>query len=86
MADEHAQILHVAGVGRSPNGGQKVLVSEHPSAARRQFGQQVVFAGTELDRLPAAGHQTIDQIDLDVAGLHDGAGAAGAKTMAHRHP
>ena len=67
VADEDAQVLHVLRVGRAPDGGQQLAVGEHPAAAFHQLGQEVVLAWRQLHRLARARHQSLHEVDLELA-------------------
>jgi len=55
LTDVDAQILHVVGILRAPDGGQNGMVGEHAPGMRRQVGQKLVFYAGQLELFAVAG-------------------------------
>ena len=53
LTDEHAQILRVLAMRRTPNRGQNLAVRHYLAGVTKQHGEQVVFFRRQLDRRPS---------------------------------
>src|SRR6266542_251093 len=67
LPDEHAQILQVLGMCRSPDGGQDLSMGEDPAGIAHQERQEVEFLGGEFERGPVLARVMLGYVNGDLS-------------------
>ena len=63
----HADVVAVIGVSRPPDEVEQLPVGEHPVGLAGEIGEQAVFDGRQVQRLPAALDDTPGEVDSNIA-------------------
>ena len=75
MRDVDAQVVGLLAVFRPPHLLQQLAMRDEPSPMLREHAQQLELDPCEVDRLTAAGHRPVGQVDDELADLDHGASA-----------